>query len=368
MASHTATGEWQSFEVRMRRRRAERLLLRADVALESGFLDDARAAVAEARRLSSGLPEIAEMEARIERASHPQPLAARRPARRAWAAAAVLVASGLTAFGWLEMRPPAPALEQPAPSPANSATPAPAPAQPAAPSIKIETESVPPVVTRGLAPPPKTPDEPRATQSARANTPPPETPAEAAPQPAPQPASPPPSPVSNAIDQTAARVLDAEVAPASLPDVARAASTSREPARSAAEPAPPPPVVEGRAETKPKPSAPEVTDADLVRRVLDRYADAYTRLDADAAQSIWPSVNHAALARAFNGLAEQKIAFADCAVDVQSSGARAVCSGSATWQPKVGGSGPRTDARHWAFDLQKAGDGWVIRDARVQNR
>ena len=43
MSSHTATGEWQSFEVRMRRRRVERLLIRADAATEAGCVEDAAA-------------------------------------------------------------------------------------------------------------------------------------------------------------------------------------------------------------------------------------------------------------------------------------------------------------------------------------
>ena len=49
MALHTATGEWQSFEMRMRRRRAERLALRAAVAAQAGCLEDARACLPSSR-------------------------------------------------------------------------------------------------------------------------------------------------------------------------------------------------------------------------------------------------------------------------------------------------------------------------------
>ena len=56
MASHIATEEWQSFELRMRRRRAERLIVRAEAALQNGSLEDAGSAIEEARALCPSLP------------------------------------------------------------------------------------------------------------------------------------------------------------------------------------------------------------------------------------------------------------------------------------------------------------------------
>jgi hypothetical protein len=79
-------------------------------------------------------------------------------------------------------------------------------------------------------------------------------------------------------------------------------------------------------------------------------------------------VNRAALSRAFNGLAEQEIALGNCAIDVRDAVARASCAGSATWAPKVGSGGSRTDPRRWSFELHKSTDGWLISAARVQNR
>ena len=52
--AHTSTGEWQSFESRMRRRRIERLLARARVAHEEGHEDEARAALDEIEELNGG--------------------------------------------------------------------------------------------------------------------------------------------------------------------------------------------------------------------------------------------------------------------------------------------------------------------------
>jgi hypothetical protein len=46
-------------------------------------------------------------------------------------------------------------------------------------------------------------------------------------------------------------------------------------------------------------------------------------------------------------------------VTVNGTTARALCSGTAEWTPKVGG-GERRQNRHWAFDLRNAAGGWQI--------
>src|SRR5687767_326344 len=58
LQSHTATEQWQSFEIRMRRRRVERCVLRASVAIEAGVLEDARAALEEVQRLDPYEPAL----------------------------------------------------------------------------------------------------------------------------------------------------------------------------------------------------------------------------------------------------------------------------------------------------------------------
>ena len=65
MGSHTSTGEWQSFEARMRRRRAERLALRADVAADAGCREEAEACIEEGRRLAPSLPAFARVEQKL---------------------------------------------------------------------------------------------------------------------------------------------------------------------------------------------------------------------------------------------------------------------------------------------------------------
>jgi hypothetical protein len=121
------------------------------------------------------------------------------------------------------------------------------------------------------------------------------------------------------------------------------------------------------ASAAPPPAEPAVTRA-AVRTVLDRYAAAYSDLDADAAHRVWPGVNRDALARAFGTLASQRVSLGDCSIDVTGARARARCAGSTTWRPKIGDASARTDARTFTFELSRAGADWTIVTARVQNR
>jgi hypothetical protein len=145
--------------------------------------------------------------------------------------------------------------------------------------------------------------------------------------------------------------------------------------------APPGPVLEPvRLASAPTASAglPATTDAvdsmpieppqdGAIRGTLDRYADAYSQLDADAAQRVWPMVNRDALSRAFESLESQRVSLGDCRIQVDGTSARARCAGTATWTPKVG-SGEHTDERSWTFELSKDAGRWQIVSARVQNR
>jgi hypothetical protein len=111
--------------------------------------------------------------------------------------------------------------------------------------------------------------------------------------------------------------------------------------------------------------APNVDESVLVSRTLQRYRAAYQDLDARSAQAVWPAVNQAALARAFNGLESQTLTFDDCDVRVSGEAAWATCRGSARYVPKVGSRDPRTESRTWTFTLKKAGEDWKIDTARA---
>jgi hypothetical protein len=112
------------------------------------------------------------------------------------------------------------------------------------------------------------------------------------------------------------------------------------------------------ARAEPKPA----DDSSVVRGVLARYERAYNSLDAGAASEVWPGVDRSALARAFDGLESQRVSLKACDVTVTGPAARAVCSGTAMWVPKIGG-GAKTAARRWNFELRKHGEDWQIERA-----
>ena len=358
MASHTATGEWQSFELRMRKRRAERLLLRAGTAADIGHADEARECLEEARRLAPGLAGIAAVEHKLNApaaASSPRAAAHRLPLIAV--TALVLVATGVVAAGLrhssqplsvardfhtLQLTSPVSAVGTAADT---SPAPAPTPASRPAPTV---------------APPAVDTPAPAAMRAAS------ETPA---PTPAPA-ATVTPARIGNPVASSTSTVERGGDAAAALP------VTSFVP-----DPAPPKPApvvaleaaeaVPANLPGKTRLTEPvvETTDARAaLRGVLDRYAAAYDALDAGAAQRVWPEVDRGALARAFDDLASQHVSLGECRIDVAGPTARATCAGSTTWAPKVGDDTPRTARRQWSFELVRSADTWHITSARVQNR
>ena len=81
--------------MRMRRRRAERCVLRAQLALDAGFPDDARVALDEARRLDSSTPEFEDFQAGLD---IPPPVETTPRPRRSLRIAPVLGALALVAL------------------------------------------------------------------------------------------------------------------------------------------------------------------------------------------------------------------------------------------------------------------------------
>src|SRR6266508_3013683 len=65
LPSHVNAAQWQTFEMRMRQRRAARLILRAQTAIEQGHVEEAAEALDEARTLDSSAPDIETLRARI---------------------------------------------------------------------------------------------------------------------------------------------------------------------------------------------------------------------------------------------------------------------------------------------------------------
>ena len=421
MVSHTATGEWQSFEGRMRRRRAERLALRADVAADAGCIEEAREALAEARTLAPTLPELDRIEHKLDRpapvayispalglpsegGSHAEPQGGShaefqggshisalgggeslnavaalgreeadepleaplvasgfsRKSTTATAAAVLALIAGGAAATFFYTGSQTPALEptQEFRDVVQQVTPPPAGYVAVDRSASPATQPQPVSTTGSLDPVPamQSTSEPAAA-SDRTIVPASFTRVE----PAPAPAAPPASATAAPVPAPALPEIATSPVPP-LERVARDAGDTPRPPSIATDTLASTP---GAAAAPPEPLVPQ--DA-LVRSALDRYAAAYSSLDADAAQRVWPGVNRGALSRAFDGLASQRVSLGSCNIDVAGATAHARCAGSTTWQPKVGSGGSRTDRHTWTFDLARAGSGWQIVNANVQNR
>jgi hypothetical protein len=348
-ASHVTTGEWQSFELRMRRRRAERCLLRADIALEAGFVDDAREALEEARRLAPGVGGVSALEARIATAS--SAVTESSPARHSRAlpiavAAALAIAAAIVATVMMRLAVPSSASASPSvPEPLVSrAVPALVSSAPLA-QVPPPAAALSPAIDRVATP---------ASFERRVD------------------------PSSETEARDAAPVLMPPIAATSSPAISPVPADTIVGATTANAPEPPPAAEVAVPNAVPLPSAttaPEPSpvgtsgadDDDAVRAVLARYASAYDRLDASAVQAVWPNVDAGALEGAFDGLLEQQVSLGACTVDVSGPSARANCAGSTRWTPKVGG-GSRTEPRAWTFELSRTDSGWRIDSARVRPR
>ncbi len=103
---------------------------------------------------------------------------------------------------------------------------------------------------------------------------------------------------------------------------------------------------------------------DRIVSVLQKFQMAYQKLDAGAAKQVWPSVDEQLLARAFQNLTAQNIAFASCDPSVTGTDAAADCRGTTTYVPRVGDKEPRTLEREWNFRLRKVEEEWTITRAQ----
>jgi hypothetical protein len=112
-------------------------------------------------------------------------------------------------------------------------------------------------------------------------------------------------------------------------------------------------------------AASRAMDADQIKAVLARYELAYNRLDVRAASDVWPTVDSAALNRAFRDLLSQRVALGLCDITVIGDIGGATCAGRARWEPRVGG-GMQTAERYWKFDLRRADGNWKIEQIRVR--
>jgi hypothetical protein len=396
--------------MRMRRRRVERCLLRASVAIEAGVLEEAREAIEEVRRLDPDAPGLEQLTAQLATAENPPTIEQQLPAAtepesapagsHRFAAAVVLLAGALAAGWWWMANPGTSATAQ------IVATSAPLPGQavaepPPDPAVRVSETSVrapmsqeplqsgdaPPIATNGAAVE-SAPVQPDVRAAANIELP---GPIDANANSQTTPADPVQGPPAVARGERPALVENrgsaitpplADAAPPTAPPPP-ATSARLEPPTALPETPPASPRGVAGADGIAAPvaaarsaeaalSAPPPTDGassrseeQSVRAALGRYESAYNRLDAVAAAGVWPGVNQRALASAFQGLSAQAISLGGCEIRVSGATAHAECSGNARWTPKVGG-GAQSAQRQWRFDLRNSGGNWIITQATTR--
>ena len=334
---------YAKFEQRARRRRVDRKIEAARIAMARGKLRDAAAAIGEVAELDPNLPELTELTSAFN--------AARRNNRQRrvgpWLAATAVFGGLVLGASWLQdnhqlLSYPLQAItglvETRAPEPIVTST---------IDSATIEAEPTPPVATGGVGNRDLAPVAAERPMPAVVDVPTEPPPVVRIPPPQPKPAPP---------------IAEPEPRPA---PVTAAPIPQRQPAQES----------ELRAPSNPSPVASAVVasavstignDEGDVKQVLQRYRSAYEGLDARLARVVWPAVNEAALARAFDGLSSQTLTFDECDVQLRGEAALATCHGSARYVPKVGSREPRIEPRTWSFTLRKAGADWKIESARAE--
>jgi hypothetical protein len=389
----------------MRARKAERCLERASSAIENGALGEAEAALAEARELDPGHARVQELSDRLDELK--QPLPESPTLRLNWTGVAAAFGLVLVSVGGLEMwryreeiwtdkgqsiSTPQTDVDESSglAAPGSAAVPAAVSiaSSPPASDAVVNTQIVQPET---IAETPFTPPESALPPNRPATTTPTvtattgervETTTNAvaqnpsAPVNPPRPseaAAPPPTRevAAPSLDYTTPSTLPATGSPSAsgfIPSVVPPATDTTNASTPAASGTMPDPAPAAPAPTPAAPSpapSPNRDQSTAIRAALGRYETAYNRLDVAAVQSVWPSIDQRALARAFDSLTSQHVSLQNCTIDVIGVTARANCSGTASWTPRIGG-GERRAARKWTFNLNQADGAWRI--VQVQAR
>ena len=153
----------------------------------------------------------------------------------------------------------------------------------------------------------------------------------------------------------------AEIPAASLPALVKGDDSQRRRSANLA-------IADGRSDDSPPPAGPKPalpSAHDLVSAILGQYQTAYSRLDAETVQAIWPSVDRPRLERAFRNLDWQDLEFTECQLEIVSATAVATCRGVLEYATRVGNRSAR-DARRWTITLQKASESWLIQNVLMR--
>jgi hypothetical protein len=178
-----------------------------------------------------------------------------------------------------------------------------------------------------------------------------------------------PPPISKPATATASAAPQPALSAAATPAPVVAAATSpatSTPARGPAAVATSGVVAAPAAAVAPPPAVAQATDTRAVLGTLHRYEEAFSTLDSEAAQHVWPDVNVKALDRAFDQLAQQSFDLRACDVGVTGERAEAMCTGTASYARKVGNKAMRVESRRWRFTLRRNSGEWLIERVDVR--
>jgi ketosteroid isomerase-like protein len=113
------------------------------------------------------------------------------------------------------------------------------------------------------------------------------------------------------------------------------------------------------------PSAParvQISDEEAIRAVLASYADAYSRLDANAVRAVYPSADVAALQRQFTQMRSQRVQIQGEQIQINGATARVSCTWQVVFQGSAGAA--KREAPRILLTFQRTGDAWVIVNRR----
>ena len=350
------------FEQRARRRRVDRKIEAARLAIARGNLRGAASALDEVIELDPNLPELSTLTAAFDELRRDRATSHRGPMI---AAAATF---GIVLLGATWFRDARVLLSHPVATIAGLVEPIdPEPIEAAAVDASTDSDLALPTATTGR-------DEvvaPAAVERPQANAASTATAAVVPPQSAPV------LPASAPVSPSSAPSVTSSFAPAPLPNVpppapapiasppaAAAPVPSTSVAAASASPAPAA-AVDVPKPTLPAPSRVENDEAQIAL-ALQQYRSAYEGLDAKRARAIWPAVNESALARAFESLESQRLTFEACRTQLNGDNAVATCEGTARYVPKIGSREPRVEPRTWTFILRRADGDWKIETARAE--
>ena len=336
---------YAQFEQRARRRRVDRKIEAARLAIARHNLRGAASALDEVIELDPNLPELSTLTAAFDELRRDRAVSHRGPMV---AAAATF---GIVLLGATWFRDARVLLSHPAAAIAGLVEPlAPEPIEVSAVDAPADADVPLPTATSGrdeVVPPPVVEPPPVVAPSTPAVVPPASAPVTSSFVPVAPPIVSPPLSAPIALPPP----VPTPVAPASF------AAVSPSPAPATAVDVPKPAL--------PAPSRVENDEAQIAR-ALQQYRSAYEGLDAKRAQAVWPAVNESALARAFESLESQRLTFDACRTQLNGDNAVATCEGSARYVPKIGSREPRVEPRTWTFILRRADGDWKIETARAE--